>query len=169
MRPDDQAAQGYVLAGRGTQAGADKLSEKRAFLRMVGLYFPFAFLFAGGPPEYEFVILLPGELVETNGTGTSGGRTRWNFTGEWLFPDGYEMKARSVFIDRDGQSKILGKVVIDDQTKALEFMDVVGREGPLLEAVCRLRQTADRSTFSQVKTRTYEESLRARKLRKMLF
>ena len=85
------------------------------------------------------------------------------------FPDGYEMKARSILIDRDGQKKVLGRVAIDDETKAMEFMEAVGREGPLLEAVRKLRQTGDRNALSQVKTRTYEESRRAAKLRKMLF
>ncbi len=141
---------------------------KRALLRMAGLYSSFRFLFSGGPPQYEFAILLPGELVETNGTGTKAGRTRWRFTGEQLFPNGYEMKARSIRIDRDGQKKVLGRVVIDDETKAMEFMEVAGGEGPLLEAVHKLRQTGDRNGFRQVKTRTYEEGLRARKLRKML-
>ncbi len=54
---------------------------KRAVFRMIGLYSTFGFLFSGGPPEYEFKILLPGELIETNGTGTQSGRTRWKFTG----------------------------------------------------------------------------------------
>jgi hypothetical protein len=39
----------------------------------------------------------------------------------------------------------------------------------LLEAVRKIRQTGDRNAFSQVKTRTYNESLRARKVRQMLF
>src|SRR5205823_4375169 len=132
---------------------------KRALLRMAGLYSPLRFLFSGGPPEYEFAIVLPGELVETNGTGTNAGRTRWRFTGERLFPDGYEMKARSILIDRDGQKKVLGRVVIDDETRAMEFMELAGAEGPLLEAVRKLRQTGDRNGFRQVKTRTYQESL----------
>ena len=34
---------------------------------MTGLYFPLRFLFIG-PPEYEFAIVLPGDLIETNGT-----------------------------------------------------------------------------------------------------
>jgi len=142
---------------------------KRAVFRMIGLYSTFGFLFSGGPPEYEFKILLPGELIETNGAGTKSGRTRWKFTGAQLFPDGYEMKARSIFIDRDGQRKVLGRVVTDDETTAKEFMELAGGEGPLLEAVRKLRQTGDREAFRQVKTRTFAESLRARKLRKLLF
>ena len=136
---------------------------------MAGLYFPLRFLFSGGLPEYEFAIQLPGELVETSGTGTKAGRTRWKFTGVGLFPGGYEMKARSILIDRDAQKKVLGRVAIDDETRAVEFIETVGREGPLLEAVRKLRQTGDRDTLFQMQTRTFDESLQVRKVRKMLF
>jgi hypothetical protein len=139
---------------------------KRAVLSMVGLY-SFRFLFSA--PEYEFTIRVPGELVETNGTRIKADRTRWKFTSDQLFPNGYQMMARSIEIDRDGQKKILGRVVIDDETKALEFMEVVGREGPLLDAVRKLRQTGDRDTLLQMQTRTFYESLQVRKVRKMLF
>jgi hypothetical protein len=151
---------------------ADKQLEKRvkrAFLDMAGLYYPLRFPLFNGPPEYEFAIQLPGELVETSGTGTKAGRTRWKFTGVGLFPGGYEMKARSILIDRDAQKKVLGRVAIDDETKAVEFIETVGREGPLLEAVREVRQTGDRSALSQLKSDTYEERLRATKVRSMLF
>jgi hypothetical protein len=147
----------------------DKQLEKRvkgALLRMVGLY---SFRFLLSVPDYVFTILITREIVETNGTGNKAGRTRWKFTGVRSFPDGYEMKARSIEIDRDGQKQALGRLVIDDETEAMEFMEVIGGEGPLLEAVRKLRQTGDRNAFSQVKTRTFEEGLRVRKLRKILF
>lgn len=152
--------------------GKDEQVKKRfgrALLQLIGLYGGFQFPFAGGPLQYEFAISLPGELVESNGTGTRAGRARWRFTSDELFPSGFEMKARSIAIDREVQKKILGRVVIDDAAQAMAFMEVVGREGPLLAGVRQLRRTGDRKAFSQVQTRTYEESLRANKLRKMLF
>jgi hypothetical protein len=79
------------------------------------------------------------------------------------------MKARSILIDRDAQKKVLGRVAIDDETKAVEFIETVGREGPLLEAVREVRQTGDRRALSQLKSDTYEERLRATKVRSMLF
>jgi hypothetical protein len=150
----------------------DKQLEKRvgrAILQMVGLYGVFRFPILIGPPEYEFSIVLPGEIIETNGTGMKAGRTRWKFTGVGLFPDGFEMRARSIVIDRDGQKKVLGRVAIDDESQAIAFMEAVGREGPLLEAVRKFRQTGDRKALSEVRTETQEERLRARKLREMLF
>jgi hypothetical protein len=43
------------------------------------------------------------QLIGTKGTRVNAGRTRWKFTGSQMFPDGYEVKARSIQIDRDGQ------------------------------------------------------------------
>jgi hypothetical protein len=51
----------------------------------------------------------------------------------------------------------------------MAFIETVGAEGPSLEAARKLRQTGDRSAFSQVKTRTYGDNPRAWKMRKMLF
>ena len=147
-----------------------KALEKRvklAFFRMAGHYVPLKFLFAGGPPQYEFAIQLPGEIIETNGKGTKAGLTRWKFTSDVLYPSGYAMTARSIVIDRDGQKKVLGRVAIDDETKAIEFMELSGTEGPLFDAVRKLRQTGDRDAIRQVKTRTFEETGRAVKLRQM--
>ncbi len=109
----------------------DKVFEKRirtAFLRVTGVYGPLDFPFMTAWPVYEFVLSLPGELVETNGTRMSQGKTRWKFPSFIIFPDGYEMNARSVAIDRETQRKTLGRVVIGDTEAALEFMTLVGRE-----------------------------------------
>jgi hypothetical protein len=51
----------------------------------------------------------------------------------------------------------------------MNFMDMVGREGPLLDAVRKLRQTGDRDAFSKMNAPTNEEGLRARKVRGLLF
>ncbi len=119
----------------------DKQLENRvhsAMLRAFGLYVGFDFPF-NTAPEYEFVLRLPGALVETNGVGSERGRTRWKFTSAQIFPDGYEMKARSLWIDRDAQRTALGRVAIDDEDGALEFIKLVGARGPLVEAL-RLQQ-----------------------------
>lgn len=140
----------------------------RLLLRMMGLYdIPLAFLFRGSP-RYEFTLRLPGELIETNGTGLRGGRTRWRFTGDQMFPDGYEMRARSLEIDRDAQRKALGRVAIDDEETALEFLDLIGDDKALLEAVRKLKDTGDRSALQDEKGRVPEQILRARRLRQML-
>jgi hypothetical protein len=44
-------------------------------------------------------------------------------------------------------------------------MEAVGREGPLFDAVRKLRETGDRDTLFQMQTRTFDESLQVRKVR----
>ena len=39
------------------------------------------------------------------------------------------------------------------------------REGPLLDAVRKLRETGDRDTLFQMQTRTFDESLQVREVR----
>jgi hypothetical protein len=148
--------------------GEDKKRFKRALVRMMGVYASLSLLFSGGGPEYDFTIVLPGEIIESNGTRLRAGRTRCRFDGAETFPDGYDMKARSIWIDREGQQKVLGRVVIDDEAKAMEFMELAGSEGPVLEALRKLRQNGDGNAFGQMNVPTFEEALRLRKLRDML-
>jgi hypothetical protein len=140
-----------------------------ALLRMTGLYDPLAFLFMGGPPQYEFALRFPGELIETNGTILGAGQTRWKFSADQMFPDGYEMKARSLAIDREGQKRVLGRVAIGDVEKALEFLDLIGDDESLLDAVRKVRETGDRSGLKDEKSRSSEQNQCARRLRELLF
>jgi hypothetical protein len=78
------------------------------------------------------------------------------------------MKARSLVIDRDGQKKALGRVAIDDQEKALEFVELVGNDGPLLEAVRNLKESGDRGAFDEQKFQSSQRIERAKRLREML-
>jgi hypothetical protein len=137
--------------------------------RLMGLYgFPLVLFFPPGNPRFDFALQLPGELVETNGAGLGNGRTRWSFTGEKIFPDGFEMKARSLVIDRDGQRKALGRVAIDDAETALEFVDLIGDDPVLLEAVRKVESTGARGALAEEKSRSSEQNQRLRRLRELL-
>lgn len=137
-------------------------------LRLVGLHgVPLAFLSRGGA-RFEFTLKLPGELIATSGVGLGEGRTRWSFTGDDLFPQGYEMSARSVEIDREAQKKALGRVAIDDAGTATEFLDLIGEDASLLEAVRRLRDAGDRGGLERQDHRSPEQIIRARRLREIL-
>jgi hypothetical protein len=166
-----QSTQGEPHLAKPDQEREKQLQERtgRFWLRMVGLYGPLAFLFRGGTPGYEFVLRLPGDLIETNGTISRTGQTRWKFTGDQLFPDGYEMKARSLVIDREGQKTTLGRVVIDDADTALKFLELIGDEEPLLAAVRKARATGKSGALKEVEAGSFEQAPRARGLRKMLF
>ena len=138
-------------------------------LRMTGHYHgPLAFLFEGGPPRFEFGLQLPGRLIETNGRLAAENRVSWRFTGNEMYPDGYTMRARSIVLDIDGQKKILGRAVITDRAKALAFIDLVGDEGPLLEAVQRVKKTGKVEPLDEVNPRSAGEEQRAARLREML-
>ncbi len=94
---------------------------------------------------------------------------RWTFTADRIFPDGFEMTARSLDIDREGQKRALGRVAIDDEEKALEFLELVGNDGLLMEAVRKLKETGDRGILTEEKGRTFAQNGRAERLREMLF
>ena len=68
-----------------------------------------------------------------------------------MFPDGYEMKARSLDFDREGQKKILGHVAIEDTAKAFEFLGLINDEEPLLTAVRKARETGKPDSLSERK------------------
>jgi hypothetical protein len=97
------------------------------------------------------------------------GQTRWKFTGDELFPDGYEMKARSLVIDREGQKAALGRAAIDDTDTALKFLELIGDEEPLLAAVRKARATGKPGALKEVEAGSSEQGQRARALRRMLF
>jgi hypothetical protein len=59
---------------------------------------------------------------------------------------------------------IAWRVIIGRQ-RTSRIMEAVGREGPLLDAVRKLRETGDRDTLFQMQTRTFDESLQVRKVR----
>jgi hypothetical protein len=59
---------------------------------------------------------------------------------------------------------IAWRVIIGRQ-RTSRIMEAVGREGPLLDAVRKLRETSDRDTLFQMQTRTFDESLQVRETR----
>jgi hypothetical protein len=137
-------------------------------VRVMGLYaYPLGLLFPWRP-RFDFALQLPGELIESNGTVFRNGRTRWKFAGEQIFPDGYQMKARSLVIDRDGQKNTLGRVAIDDEEKALEFVELVGDDAAVLEAVRKLKQAGDRGALDERTFQSSERIERVKRLREML-
>lgn len=107
-------------------------------LRMTGLYgIPLGS--AASNPEFAFALRLPGEIVETNGKTQGRDRVRWRFTGDRSFPDGYAMTARSLEIDEVGQRRVLGHVAINDRASAGALIEILMRDGRLLEAVRQAR------------------------------
>jgi hypothetical protein len=101
-----------------------------SILRMTGLY-GWPPLSAPGSPKFAFTIALPGEVVETNGSRAGPGRVAWSFDAGQAFPDGFAMSARSLEIDRKAQQRLLGRVPVDDASKARVFCELLDSEPEL--------------------------------------
>jgi hypothetical protein len=142
---------------------------RQSAIEMLGLYWAAKFMRFNGQIPFDFSLTLPGTLIETTGIGTENGRTRWKFTGADVYPDGYTMKARSLVIDRESQVKALGRVVIDTSAQALEFIDLIGSDSRLQEAVRQLAKKGRREVLNDQPTLTYDERARVKKLRAFLF
>ena len=119
---------------------------------MVGLYDISLGLLGSGPPEYEFVLRLPGKLIETNGTIMTGDHTRWTFTGgemfpRWLRDEGADYRHRYRRSNKSSRSR--GDRIRGEG--ALEFIKLVGEEGPLLNAVRKAHQAGNSSALAPCK------------------
>jgi hypothetical protein len=138
------------------------------FVRMTGLYhLPLAFMFRGGP-RFAFSLHLPGELTEPNGTIDGRGATSWRFGDERLFPEGFEMKARSLDWRTEDQQKILGRVVLADRASAETFIEIVKDCPPLLDAVRAAVKTGEATPLRGFQPKTEGERVQTTKLREQL-
>lgn len=122
----------------------DELDSKLVPLvvRMTGLY-NYPPIFTGPGPQFVFGLRLPGWVVETNGTADDRGRIAWGFGGSQLFPDGFEMKAESLEVNRSAQERLLGRVVIDDAKSARALRDLVASDDALADLLRRAVKEGD--------------------------
>jgi len=140
-----------------------------ALLRMTGLYnVPFLMFGPGATPQFAFELFLPGRIVETSGTLIGPGRAAWRFSGVETFPDGFVMTARSLEIDFVDQTRLLGRVSIDDLEKAEAYLAAIGRDGPLLKEVRRAHEAGDLKGLEEFVPKTAEEKRRLAQLCSML-
>src|SRR5262249_38314843 len=122
--------------------------------RMTGLYnSPFTF-FRGVSPKFACSIQLPGLLVESNGAGEGPDKTRWHFSADQSFPDGYEMKARSVEIDSERQKRILGRVMILEADKVQDYLEIVRDDPDLMQTVHKVCETGDTAPLGKFQPKT---------------
>jgi hypothetical protein len=137
-------------------------------VRMTGFYhLPLVFMFRGGP-QFAFSLRLPGELTETNGTIEGRSTTSWRFGEERLFPDGFEMKARSLDRRPEAQRKMLGRVVLADRALAETFIEIVKDCPPLLDAVRAAGKAGEAGPIREFQPRTEGERVQLTKLRELL-
>jgi hypothetical protein len=113
--------------------GFEEGKLEAAFNSAFGIY-PLINL-SNGTESFDYSLELPGTMLESNGRLRKPNQTFWKFSVDDTFPVGYEMTARSVAYNLDAQKKVCGRVVVGDGRAVEEFINLVGRDGPLLEAV----------------------------------
>ena len=78
------------------------------------------------------------------------------------------MTARSLEIDFKSQTKLLGRVMIDDGEKAEAYLANIGRDGPLLKAVRQAHEASDLKRLEEFMLKTGEEQRRLAQLHRIL-
>jgi hypothetical protein len=143
----------------------DESLMQDAAAAIFGVY-PF-FRFFDEPEHFEFSLELPGRLAETNGLIEGPSRCLWRFSAGDTYPSGYRMTARSVVINPDGQRKLMGHIPVSTVPQAVRYIDLVGRDGPLLEAVRQAFATGSLDGLSELRSSNVADGRRLRELRRL--
>lgn len=130
-------------------------------IRMTGLY-GYPPIFSGPGPRFVFGIRLPGWIVDTNGTSVEPGHIVWNFRGKDLYPGGFEMRAESLDIDREAQTRLLGRVVIDDVNSARTLRDLLAQDDDLADLLRGAAEKGDPAVLRDFPFPMKNETRRAR-------
>lgn len=141
----------------------DEIDAKLAplVIRMTGLYaYPPISLTPG--PQFAFGIRLPGWIIDTNGTSDEPGHITWNFRGQDLYPGGFEMKAESLDINREAQTRLLGRVAIDDVNSARALRDLLAQDDDLADLLRRAAEKGDLAILRDFPAPMNNETRRAR-------
>ena len=95
-------------------------------------------------PRFQATQTMPGQIVETNGMLLSEGVARWSFTAADAFPDGYDMRVRSIVISPD---KLPGLAASwsTDRAAALKLIELVKSDEGITAALrdCRKHRSLD--------------------------
>lgn len=154
---------------RYVEAHKDELDAKLVPLvvRLTGLY-NYPPIFTGSAPEFVFGLRLPGWVVETNGTIGENGRVAWRFNGSQLFPGGFEMRAESLDVDRPAQTRLLGRVVVDDAESARALRDLVANDEGLADLLRRAGKAGDPAILRDFQPKSDEQRARFDRLLNLL-
>jgi hypothetical protein len=120
------------------QIGGEEAVEKRVgqlLPRIVGHYRGILL------PKRTFQgnLMVPGEVVETNGLLVSPNRVCWEFDPQNAWPLGYEMTCRSLEAQRQTQQDLLGRQPLADRDSILRFRELMKTTPKLAEVLrtCR--------------------------------
>lgn len=130
-------------------------------VRMTGLY-GYPPIFSGAGPQFAFGIRLPGLVIDANGSSNEPGHITWNFRGQDLYPGGFEMRAESLDINREAQTRLLGRVVIDDVNTARALRDLLAQDEDLADLLRLAAEKGDPAILRDFPVPMENETRRAR-------
>jgi hypothetical protein len=84
---------------------------------------------------FDYVMTMPGVLIQSNGQILPDNRVRWQFVAADAYPTGYDMTCRSLAARPDVQKAVLGKAPLTDPKTLERFVALVGGRDHLLEAL----------------------------------
>lgn len=100
--------------------------------RMVGLHAGFPF---SSPRAFEYLMKVPGEVVETTGTLLSENEVRWKFDNTDVRPYGYVIRCRSLEAKPELELRVFGERRLDTREAMLRFVDMAGKDKLLRDAL----------------------------------
>jgi hypothetical protein len=116
----------------------DAFWEKVAALgvRIGGLY---RIPYFGNSGRFDYVLKVPGEVVETDGQILGGDRVRWRFDAEAAYPQGYPMTCRSLAPQLSLQKDLLKGQPLTGREAMLDYVALLTKHPFLLSAMeeCR--------------------------------
>lgn len=115
--------------------GGDEAFEdavKPLWARLLGLYVSD---FVGSPHHFHYTLTTPGAIVKTNGTLVSDRSVRWTFAGGEAYPFGYAMECESLDVQSELEQELLGEKVLDNRDTMLKYVEIVGSNEALLDAL----------------------------------
>jgi hypothetical protein len=93
--------------------------------RVIGLYL---LPFTTDNARFEYVMEMPGTIVETTGRLLTEKRVEWKFDAHQAFPFGFTMTCRSLESRDNVQQALLGKTPLDNRAAILEFAGLLDRQ-----------------------------------------
>jgi hypothetical protein len=122
--------------------GKEKFEEQveALLVRIVGLH---GTPLLQGWNEFDYVLMVPGDMVETNGQILSRNKVRWQFDETEAYPLGYVMECRSLLPELSTQQELLQNQPLSNREAMLHFVALVADHEPLRDALrqCRKRKS----------------------------
>lgn len=91
--------------------------------------------------EYHFVLQAAGPVLETSGERTGPCEVTWDFTVYDIWPYGYQMHASAVRWNREAETRVFGRPVIENIDTVLTLADILDNHEAVAEALARAIET----------------------------